>query len=312
MTLKPATVEELTKLLADASARGEKISGFDLSALHRLVEHKAEDMTASVEPGMTLAELQTRLATRGQWLPIDPPNAEQLTIVALLATNVSGPRRFGFGTIRDFVIGLQVVLADGRIIHSGGKVVKNVAGYDLMKLFIGSHGSLGVIVEVTFKLRPIPETEQFLEANCASLDEAEKFIEAVLSSELQPMVLDLHNLSPATPGLPVVVLGFAGTLEEVEWQLSKAAAFGFKNRSSLDYDKPMGDEGRSRRVAVLPSKTIEIIRTLNGVPYVARAGNGIICHGSTINPKQEAPPNRLAQRLKHEFDPKHILPELPS
>src|SRR5258708_767443 len=175
MTLKPAIVEELTKLLADASARGEKISGFDLSALHRLVEHKAEDMTATVEAGMTLANFQQQVATRGQWLPIDPPNAEQLTIGALLATNVSGPRRFGFGTIRDFVIGLQVVLADGRIIHSGGKVVKNVAGYDLMKLFIGSHGSLGVIVEVTFKLRPIPETEQFLEANCASLDEAEKF-----------------------------------------------------------------------------------------------------------------------------------------
>src|SRR5258708_768949 len=132
-------------------------------------------MTATVEAGMTLADIQKQISTRGQWLPIDPPNAEQLSIGSLLATNVSGPRRFGFGTIRDFVIGLQVVLADGRIIHSGGKVVKNVAGYDLMKLFIGSHGSLGIIVEVTFKVLPLPETEQFVEAKCASLEEAEKF-----------------------------------------------------------------------------------------------------------------------------------------
>src|SRR5262249_27524736 len=145
--------------------RGERISGFDLAALNRLLEHKAEDMTCRVEAGMTLADLQRALADRGQWLPLDPPCADRLSIGALLAASPSGPRRFGYGTVRDYVIGLTAVLADGRVIHSGGNVVKNVAGYDLMKLFIGSRGSLGVITEVTFKLRPIPEVETFVETD---------------------------------------------------------------------------------------------------------------------------------------------------
>src|SRR6266852_9872204 len=178
MKLKPASIAELTSLLASNRPQTEKVTSFDLSALNRLVEHKAEDMTATVGAGMNLADLQKQLALNGQWLPIDPPNPAGLSIGALLGWNVSGPRRFGYGTVRDYVIGLQVVLADGRIIHSGGKVVKNVAGYDLMKLFIGSNGSLGIIVEVTFKVLPLPETEQFVEAKCASPEDTEKLIEA--------------------------------------------------------------------------------------------------------------------------------------
>src|SRR5205085_5829061 len=127
--------------------------------------------------------------------PLDPPNSQTLSIERLLATNACGPRRFGYGTVRDYVIGMAVLLADGRMIHSGGKVVKNVAGYDLMKLFIGSRGSLGVIVEVTFKVLPLPETESFIEVRCNSLDEADQHIEAILKSPLVPVVLDLHNLT---------------------------------------------------------------------------------------------------------------------
>jgi len=123
------------------------------------------------------------------------------------ADQASGPRRFGYGTIRDYLIGLKVVLADGTLISSGGKVVKNVAGYDLTKLFIGSHGSLGVIVEATFKLRPLPELEKFVQAKCDSLEKADAFIEAVLNSELTPIVVDLHNQSTATAGLIHLLLG---------------------------------------------------------------------------------------------------------
>src|ERR1043166_1920874 len=193
MTLKPESVSELAKLLAGAHASGEKVLSFDLRALSRLLEHKAEDMTATVDAGMTLAELQRELGKRGQWLPVDPPNAERLSIGALLATNASGPRRFGFGTARDYLIGMTAVLADGRVIHAGGKVVNNVAGYDLMKLFIGRRGSLGVIVEATFKILPRPEIERFVDANCDSARHADKILEAVLDSELTPVVLDLHN-----------------------------------------------------------------------------------------------------------------------
>ena len=122
-------------------------------------------MTATVETGITLAEFQRQTGKCGQWLAIDPPNPETATIADIINDNTSGPRRFGCGTIRDYLIGLTVVLADGTIIHSGGKVVKNVAGYDLMKLFVGAQGTVGVVVEATFKLRPLPESEQFVSVN---------------------------------------------------------------------------------------------------------------------------------------------------
>ena len=167
----------------------------------------------------TLARLQSELARQRQWLPIDPPRADTLTIEAALATDASGPRRFGCGTIRDYLIGSKVVVADGRVIKSGGKVVKNVAGYDLAKLFVGSHGSLGVIVEATFKLRPLPEAERFVQTPCESLDQVRLRIESVLDSDVTPVVLDLHNL-PSTldarrPTFSLVA-GFAGTAEDVQ------------------------------------------------------------------------------------------------
>src|SRR2546430_13835033 len=155
MILQPTDAEKLTISLASAHKRGEKISCVDLSALNRLLEHKAEDMTATVQAGMSLADLQKELARHGQWLPIDPPNPERLSLGALLATNASGPRRFCYGTVRDYLIGIAVVLADGRLIHSGGKGVKYGAGYAVMKLFVGSQGSVGLIVEATFKVLSI-------------------------------------------------------------------------------------------------------------------------------------------------------------
>ena len=312
MKLRPESIAELASLLAADRTRMEKVTSFDLTALDRLVEHKAEDMTATVGAGMNLANLQKQLALNGQWLPIDPPNPAGLSIGALLATNVSGPRRFGYGTVRDYVIGLQVVLADGRIIHSGGKVVKNVAGYDLMKLFIGSRGSLGIIVEVTFKVLPLPETEQFVEAKCASLEDTEKLIDALLNSDLAPIVLDLHNLSTSNRPLSLVA-GFAGTPDDVAWQLAKAAELGFSDPSSLVYQKTFFTQGASfQQVSVLPSKTVEVIRTLNNAPFVARAGNGIIYHSGPIIPHHQDRPIKLEERLKKEFDPKHIFPDLPS
>ena len=128
--------------------------------LDHLREHEAPDLTCHVEAGMTLAALQTQLATKGQWLALDPPVAEQTTIGGLLATNSSGPKRFRYGTARDLAIGLRVVQANGQIARSGGRVVKNVAGYDLNKLYIGSLATLGVIVEANFKLHPLPPSER--------------------------------------------------------------------------------------------------------------------------------------------------------
>ena len=310
MILKPSNAKELSRGLAHAFALGEKVERVEPGAFNRIVEHTPEDMTVTVESGITLAVLQSELARRGQWLPVDPPNPERLTVRDLLEENASGPRRFGFGTVRDYVIGLKITLPDGRAVKSGGKVVKNVAGYDLAKLFIGSRGSLGVIAEATFKLRPLPEAESFIRADYETLEQAERSIVSVLDSELTPVVLDLHNLS--THNIPMLVLGFAGTREEVDWQSEKARGLGLIEPANLDYEKRFwSDETPAQRLSVLPSMTVETIGRLGDTPFVARAGNGVIYHRGAAGQRKNDLPAKLMRRLKKAFDPKQILPDLP-
>src|ERR1041385_2485250 len=133
--------------------------------MNRFVTHEPADLVATVEAGMMLREFQNRLAEAGQWLPIDPPDEGTATIGSIVATAAAGPHSFGYGPLRSFVIGLRAVLADGRRIKAGGNVVKNVAGYDLCKLFTGSYGTLAVITEVTFKLRPLPAESRTIVAS---------------------------------------------------------------------------------------------------------------------------------------------------
>ena len=315
MTIEPSSLDELRDSLAGAGARGEKVSHVNLRALNRVVEHAPQDMTVTVEAGITLARLQSELARQRQWLPIDPPRADTLTIEAALATDASGPRRFGCGTIRDYLIGSKVVVADGRVIKSGGKVVKNVAGYDLAKLFVGSHGSLGVIVEATFKLRPLPEAERFVQTPCESLDQVRLRIESVLDSDVTPVVLDLHNL-PSTldarrPTFSLVA-GFAGTAEDVQWQSARTDELGWTEPATLDYEKDFwSGEPVPHRISILPSRLAETVRGLGDVTFVARAGNGVIYWRGGAEPPKNGRPIKLTQRLKDAFDPKCVLPELP-
>src|SRR5262245_9212476 len=127
--------------------------------LDRILAHDAADMTVTAEAGMTLSALAGVLASQRQWLPLDPACQNDMTIGGLIAADRSGPLRFAYGKVRDWLIGVRVVTADGQVIRGGGRVVKNVAGYDLPKLFAGSFGSLGLVVEATFKVRPLPERE---------------------------------------------------------------------------------------------------------------------------------------------------------
>lgn len=312
MNAQPSNFEQLAQILAGASASKEKIEQVGLGALNRVTEYAPEDMTVTVEAGITLSALQAELGRHRQWLPLDPPHPERLTIGGLIDANVSGPRRFGYGTIRDYLIGIKVALADGRIINSGGKVVKNVAGYDLAKLFIGGHGSLGVVIETTFKLRPLPEAEKFVQATCETFDQADKFIEAVIDSEITPVVLDLHKLSSSNAEGPTIVLGFAGTREEVEWQVAKAGELGVNKPSSLDHETEFwADKSPVHRLSVLPSKMILAIRGVKDAPFVARAGNGVVYHRGAPGPRAGELPLELMRRVKDAYDPNHILPELP-
>ncbi|HEX2171477.1 MAG TPA: FAD-binding oxidoreductase, partial [Dehalococcoidia bacterium] len=127
-----------------------------LDALIGIVDYSPADLTVTCRAGTVWRDLQAHLAAHGQFVPIDPPFADRATVGGVLATNSYGPSRIGYGTARDHLIGVAVANPDGAVTRAGGKVVKNVAGYDLNKLYIGSLGTVGVIVEATWKLLPVP------------------------------------------------------------------------------------------------------------------------------------------------------------
>lgn len=158
-----------------------------------IVEHSAGDLTLTVKAGTTLKEISDELERSGQRLPLDTPWPEYATIGGILSANDSGPKRLLHGSGRDLVIGTRIVYADGRVIRTGGKTVKNVAGYDMNKLFIGAMGTLGVISEVTVKLRPLPKYEglvllHFPEGNNEKIRE---FVVRILDSMMEPVTLEV-------------------------------------------------------------------------------------------------------------------------
>ena len=308
MILRPASVNELSKALAKGAPPGSSIERVDLSAFHGIPEYRPEDMTITVQAGTKLSLVQETLAQKGQWLPIDPPHQDKLTIDELLNRNPSGPRRFGYGTIREHVIGIKAVLADGRVIQNGGKVVKNVAGFDLCKLFVGSRWSLGIIIEATFKLRPLPSREIFLIQEFNDLSNAAASLKDILESELAPIVIDLHSHQLPECSL---VLGFAGSPEEVDWQRDEAAKLGNWTAGTLDYEnKFWALPNQPRRLSVLPSRLTAELEFRKPEAFVARAGNGIIFYRGGLAPAESVAPDALNEQVKKIFDPKRILPEL--
>lgn len=313
-TFAPANLDELSRLLRRAHESKERIGAPDLRAFHRVIEHVPEDMTITVEAGMTLGELQQHLRPQGQWLPVDPPGAESLSLESLFAANASGPRRHGFGTPRDYVIGMRVALADGQVIKTGGKVVKNVAGYDLARLFLGSRGSLGVIVELSLKLRPLPEAESFYQSDFPTPAAAMNFVNRVLDSPFHPVVLDLHRPGAGADSC-AVALGFAGAGEDVELDSERARQMGCAAIRGLEYENTFWTAAAGgppvHRRSVLPSRLGEAIAEIGGAPFVARAGNGVLYHRGGPPPMAVASRHDLADRVKAAFDPHHVFPDVP-
>jgi glycolate oxidase FAD binding subunit len=154
--------------------------------LDRIVEHAPSDQIVVVEAGLTLGALQRAVAAHGQRLALDPPLAERRTIGGLVATNAFGPRRTRYGTLRDLVIGISLVRADGVVARGGGKVVKNVAGFDLPKMMIGSLGTLGLVAAVTFRLHPLPETGVTLVARSLTARGVRELVSAIRDAQLEP------------------------------------------------------------------------------------------------------------------------------
>jgi glycolate oxidase FAD binding subunit len=132
--------------------------GISTAGVSQIVDFPVKDLTITVGTGITMGFLKQTLANEGLMLPLDVPQQESATLGGVIATNTNGPRRFGLGTVRDYVIGIEAVNGKGQLFHGGGRVVKNVAGYDFCKLLTGSMGTLGVITQATVKLKPIPES----------------------------------------------------------------------------------------------------------------------------------------------------------
>jgi glycolate oxidase FAD binding subunit len=193
-------------------------------------------MTVTVEAGVTMRALAEVLAKERQRLPIDVPEADRATIGGVIATNWNGPRRYGEGTVRDYVIGISAVDGRGMPFKGGGRVVKNVAGYDFCKLLTGSLGTLGVITQVTLRLKPIPEQSALVACAVPDATAAQKLLAALVTSKTAPTAIELLA-GPAWQGDPALaafgrpspstlylVVGLEGTGPEVEYMLRELSA----------------------------------------------------------------------------------------
>jgi glycolate oxidase FAD binding subunit len=238
LVVEPASVEEASQALREASQAGQAVvvrgGGSKLglgnpparadvvlstARLGRVLEHAAGDLVTRVEAGVRLADLQQALAPAGQLLGLDPPEPGA-TVGGVVAADASGPRRLRYGTVRDLIIGITVVLADGTVARAGGKVVKNVAGYDLAKLFCGSFGTLGLIAEAIFRLHPRPEAAGVVRLVVERPEELGAATQRLLRSTLEPSAIELGWPDPAGPGDLEVV--FEGIRPGVEAQVAAA------------------------------------------------------------------------------------------
>lgn len=274
-------------------------AALSLRRLNRVVSHEVGDMTVTVEAGVTLAALNQALERGGQWLPIDPPREEETTVGGLIAADRSGPLRLAYGKVRDYLIGLTVVTAGGAALRGGGRVVKNVAGYDLPKLFVGSFGTLGCIVEATFKVRPRPPAARLFVWPSESIEDAtRRGLE--LESSVNPVFAEAVNAAGAEAvGLgheAVLLVGCAGGHAEVAAQASALKSISLGSARECDpgvsssvmkavraFSHAATDDALVARVSVLPSRLPGLLQRFEReaagralvTEIAAHAGNGV-------------------------------------
>jgi glycolate oxidase FAD binding subunit len=261
--------------------------GVSLRRMANIVAYEPEDMTVVAQAGLTIGDLNATLATAGQRLPVDPRDPGATTLGSLIAAAHAGPLRLSEGTVRDLLIGIQFVGHGGRIVRAGGRVVKNVAGYDLMKVLTGSFGTLGIVTEATFKVRPIPENYTLAVATFDAVDAA---FEA--ASTLHDKVPLIH-LEVTSPGISaaigtsdrfVVLAGFAGIRSELEYQSDRIASVLGPSVEMFDGARALEPYGQLRdldfpdgiaaRMAVLPDELARCAREASA-EFVAHVGSGI-------------------------------------
>ena len=298
-----SSLEEASALLAAAHAGGRRLRiGDDLTAagLNRILEHDPGDLTCTVESGVRLSDLRATLAASGQRLSLDPP--DDPTVGALLARNVSGPLRHRFGAPRDLVLGTTLVLADGTIASAGGKVVKNVAGYDLARLVCGSEGRLAFIARVSFRLHPLPKAARTL---VVETDDAAVVAARLLDSQLQPSALDVLH-----PGRVVIL--FEGSERAVAAQLAAAQTLvGGAVADPSVWDESRDRQGAARgRIRFVPGDLAEtlaraseaVVRPASGIAFTADPAPS-----DTVSQGESGPVRRLLDRIAAELDPQGVL-----
>jgi glycolate oxidase FAD binding subunit len=324
-TARPVDQAALAAIVADAHASGTAIYpigggasqkyglpaqrpgiGLSLSALNRVIDYPARDMTITVEAGITMDQLAATLATERQWLPIDAPQSGIGTLGGVMATAWSGARRYGYGTMRDYVIGMSAVDGRGDAFKAGGRVVKNVAGYDFCKLLTGSLGTLGVITQITLKIKPLPESSAFLVCDVHDLRMADRLTAAIVNSGTTPSAVEILTGPAWRDGTPLGLLtagaigrlavGLDGTAAEVEWMLAQLTAewetLGVTAARSIDSQQANelwktlcefpahGDSPLVVKASLVPSRAVQFAQLALAIDPQAsiqiHAGNGIV------------------------------------
>jgi glycolate oxidase FAD binding subunit len=259
----------------------------DMHRLNTLREHTWQDMTCTVEAGCTWAAMQSGLAQHGQFVAVDPLWPDKATVGGIVATNDSGTLRQRYGGLRDLVIGMTIVLADGTIAHTGGKVVKNVAGYDLHKLMIGAFGTLGVVTSVNFRLHSIPRCAQSFTVSATSVEPVGRVMLAMLHAQLSTVAIQLRggadgfDLDIQLASLPEVLetqAGALGVLAQGEGIRLRAAADEAWNARQRQLDADVVCKG-----TMLPSEIARFAERVRGLggESVTQAG-GIMIAGFPV------------------------------
>ena len=291
--VEPGSEQELGKVLKLANAAGLTViprgggtklewGNQPLSAdvilstarLNRVLEHAWADLTVSVEAGCTIAKLQETLAKHGQRLALDALWPEKATVGGVLSTNESGALRLRFGSLRDLVIGVTVALADGTLASSGGKVVKNVAGYDLPKLVAGAFGTLAVITRAIFRLHPLPRGTRTISCMASDTAESQRLVLAIQNSKLAHSALQICWGAGIQPRVDVLFegteAGLAAQVQQAKIMIG-AATIGDAGRDVWDLRQEICSVGKSggefavAKFATLPAELAEPLEMIAGL-----------------------------------------------
>ena len=238
--------------------------------MNAVVEHVPGDQVVRVQSGIRFGDLQERLAGSDQMLGVDPPEAgEGATVGGIVAANSSGPKRYRYGTIRDLIIGITVVLADGTVAKAGGKVVKNVAGYDLSKLFTGSLGTLGVIAECNFRLHPRPETARTVAVELPDTASAGAASQAILHAQVVPSAVELlwgddtRMLTVLIEGIPSGVEAQAETASHILGSFGEVRTLE-DDEAGSSAPPGTGDDGVAVKISAPPAELAGVLDSTLG------------------------------------------------